>query len=86
MFVCRGLDQLAPLFLWIGDGDELTVLLLEETIQDLSTSRAKPDTAHDNPVAGSDASIFTEGAGRYNGGHADGGNGSGFQKGAASRF
>jgi cytochrome c551/c552 len=84
--VCLGLDDFAPLSLRIGNGNELTILLLEETIQDLATSWSQSNATHHNPVAWSDASILAKGAGWNDGGHADGGNGSGFQKGSAGCF
>ena len=53
------LDHFAPFFLRIGNGNGLSVVLLEETIQDLTASPTKSDAAHNNSIARSDASIFT---------------------------
>ena len=83
MLVGLAFDRVSPLFLWIGNRDELTVLLLEETGEDLLTSSSEPDTAQNNSVAWSDDSIFTERTGRNNGGHADGGNGGCLDEGTA---
>jgi hypothetical protein len=87
VFLVRlALDYFAPLFLNIGDGDELTVLVIKESIQDLSPPWAQSNASHYNPIAGSHGAILAESAGRYQRRHADDGNGSGFQEITAGSF
>ena len=45
MLIGLALYDLASLLLWIGDSNELSILLLEETIQNLLTSSPHSDTA-----------------------------------------
>ena len=64
MLIGFTLDDLASLFLWIGDTNELSVLLLEETIQNLLASPPNSDAAEDNAVTGSNFPILAEDTGR----------------------
>jgi hypothetical protein len=86
MTVGLALDNFAALLLRIGDGNELTVLVLKEAVQDLAPSWPQPNASHGNPIARRYVSITTKRAGRNNGGHADSGNRSSFKKGTTGRF